>query len=202
MLTYPEYAAALFDALRPDPFYRTLEEAYPDPAGARDAMLRYYDLSIREGAEWGRLGEPQNGAYGVSVWSVPLTPEEARRKQAAKEKGLVAAMGEACARTFAKIEAAMAEHEARLGLDGHWYLSILGVSPSVQGQGLGGGLLKPVLAQADAAGVSSYLTTFTPRNIPFYERQGYAVAGQFPEPTTGSEFTVLVRRPHALSATR
>ena len=51
-----------------------------------------------------------------------------------------------------------------------WYLSILGVSPSSQGQGLGVKLLLPTLAEADVANVPTYLETFSPRNIPFYAR--------------------------------
>ena len=188
------YAVLLYDALRADPFYRTLEAAYPDPEGANDAMLRYYDLSIAEAARWGRLGEVAEG-YGLSIWSVPLTAEQAAKKSAAKAEALRTAMGPECAATFARIEAAMAVYEDALGLHNHWYLSILAVAPDKQGRGLGGALLAPVLTEADALGVASYLTTFTPRNISFYRKMGYDSAGSFPEPLTGSEFHVLVRPP-------
>lgn len=192
MLTYAEYAAALYDALLDDPFYRTLADAYPDHEGTRDAMLRYYDLSIREGAKWGRIGEAE-GVRGVSVWSIPLSAPAAEQKKRAKDAGLRAVMGDGCAAVFSRICSSMKQQEASLDLAGMWYLSILGLAPSQRGRGLGGQLLASVLAEADAAGVASYLTTFSPGNIRFYEGQGYAIAGRFPEPETGSEFTVLVR---------
>ncbi len=57
----------------------------------------------------------------------------------------------------------------------HWYLYGLGVEPSLQGQGVGGALLQPVLAQADREGLVCYLDTNNEKNIPFYERNGFAV---------------------------
>lgn len=188
------YSEALYEALRPDPFYLTLENPYTGPGSGRDAMLRYYDLSIREGETWGRLGEA-DGVEGISVWSVPLSDSDARMKAAKKVSALTSEMGADCAALFQRIETSMTRSEARLDLDGMWYLSILGVSPAQQGQGGGPKLLAPVLAEADAAGVASYLTTFKPRNVPFYERQGYVDVGRFSEPLTGAEFTVLVRAP-------
>ena len=189
-----EHLVALFDALRDDPFYRKLERCYPDVEGARDAMLRYYSISVQEAERFGRVGRA-DGVTGLSVWSVPLPPQDAQTKVAAKAQEMEQAMGAECAALYNDISASMAEQEARLPLDGMWYLSILGVAPVQQGQGLGRALLDPVLNEADAAGVASYLTTFTPRNIPFYERQGYVQAGTFDEPVTGSAFTVLVRQP-------
>ena len=47
-------------------------------------------------------------------------------------------------------------------------LSIIGILPEFQGQGFGGGLVGPVLNRADQSGVPTYLETFTPRNITFY----------------------------------
>jgi GNAT superfamily N-acetyltransferase len=201
-LLYQGFAEALYEALRPDPFYRTLEQTYPDPATAREAMLRYYDLSIREGATWGRLGQPTDGTWGISVWSLPLDVRQTARKSKAKHQALTEAMGDACARCFRAISASMAPHEEALGLQDHWYLSILGIAPAVQGQGLGGQLIGSVLAEADAIGAPSYLTTFTPRNIGFYKKHGYIEAGRFPEPVTGSDFYVLTRAPMRLHGGR
>lgn len=195
MLAYKLFSESLYGALRDDPFYRTLERHYPLKDGARAAMLSYYDVSIREGEKWGRVYAPENDHYGISVWSLPLPAADVAQKTAAKHAALERAMGSECLKAFTEIEASMAVHESGLKLDKHWYLSILGVDPSRQGQGLGGGLVIPVLREADELGVPSYLTTFNPRNIPFYERLGYRAAGDFPEPVTNSRFWVLVRDP-------
>ena len=57
-----------------------------------------------------------------------------------------------------------------------WYLSIIGIHPRHQSKGLGIGLIEPVLQQTDRMQHPTFLETFTPRSIPFYERLGYEVA--------------------------
>ena len=74
-----------------------------------------------------------------------------------------------------------------------WYLSIVGIFPAFQNQGLGNSLIGAILAQADRAGVASFLETFTPRNEPFYQRLGYRVAGRFFEPTIAANYALMVR---------
>jgi len=70
------------------------------------------------------------------------------------------------------------KHDA-LEMAPHWYLMLLGVDPPRQGQGLGGALLSDVLARADAAGQDAYLETQKARNVPFYEKHGFAVVEHF-----------------------
>ncbi|MFM7536088.1 MAG: GNAT family N-acetyltransferase [Acidimicrobiales bacterium] len=55
----------------------------------------------------------------------------------------------------------------------HFYLFLLGTA--VQGTGLGGRLLTPVLDRCDADGVGAYLESSNPRNVAFYERHGFRV---------------------------
>lgn len=59
----------------------------------------------------------------------------------------------------------------------HWYLSMLGVDPSRQGQGLGAALLKEGLRRCDADGLPAYLESSSPKNVPLYERHGFEVTG-------------------------
>jgi ribosomal protein S18 acetylase RimI-like enzyme len=59
--------------------------------------------------------------------------------------------------------------------DRHWYLETMGVDPTVQRQGLGGRLLKPVLEIADRDQVDCYLETAEPRNADYYARHGFVV---------------------------
>ncbi|MFZ4605651.1 MAG: GNAT family N-acetyltransferase [Caulobacter sp.] len=59
----------------------------------------------------------------------------------------------------------------------HWYLSMIGVDPSRQGQGLGSALLKAGLARCDADGLPAYLESSSPKNVPLYERHGFEVIG-------------------------
>lgn len=57
----------------------------------------------------------------------------------------------------------------------HWYLALLGVDPSAQGNGLGRALLEPRLARADTEGLPVFLETQKPENLPFYGRFGFHV---------------------------
>jgi ribosomal protein S18 acetylase RimI-like enzyme len=55
----------------------------------------------------------------------------------------------------------------------HWYLSLLGTDPDVQGQGLGSAVLKPVLGRCDSERVGAYLESSKTRNLEFYGRRGF-----------------------------
>ncbi len=77
----------------------------------------------------------------------------------------------------------------------HWYLWILGVDPSHQGQGLGGALIQPVLARADAEGLPCYLESANPRNLPFYKRHGFEVVVEDDLPKGGPRIWTMKREP-------
>ncbi|MBW1878050.1 MAG: GNAT family N-acetyltransferase [Deltaproteobacteria bacterium] len=58
----------------------------------------------------------------------------------------------------------------------HWYLDILGVDPEAQGCGVGGTRLRRDLAEfVDPTGIPAVLWTGQPRNLPFYERNGFEI---------------------------
>jgi ribosomal protein S18 acetylase RimI-like enzyme len=60
----------------------------------------------------------------------------------------------------------------------HWYMPMIGVDPSRQGQGYGSALLKAALKHCDADGLPAYLESSSPRNVPLYERHGFEVIGE------------------------
>jgi GNAT superfamily N-acetyltransferase len=60
----------------------------------------------------------------------------------------------------------------------HWYLGTLGVDPEVQGRGVGSALLAAWLAGADRDGLPAYLETDRERNVGFYARAGFELAGE------------------------
>ncbi len=57
----------------------------------------------------------------------------------------------------------------------HWYLMLLGVEPARQGQGIGGRLIEPKLAEARTAGLPCYLETMTELDVTFYRKHGFRV---------------------------
>jgi ribosomal protein S18 acetylase RimI-like enzyme len=76
----------------------------------------------------------------------------------------------------------------------HWYLALLGVEPARQGQGVGGALLQPVLAQADAQHWPCYLETQKERNVPFYQRHGFEVVVEIEPKSDGRPKMWTMRR--------
>lgn len=78
----------------------------------------------------------------------------------------------------------------------HWYLMVLGVDPSRQGQGVGGSLIAPTLARADADGLSCYLETAKERNVTFYRKHGFEVVVEDDVPD-GFHYWTMKRPPRA-----
>ena len=77
----------------------------------------------------------------------------------------------------------------------HWYLFVLGVDPPRQGQGLGGTLLAPILARADADNVPCYLETQKTRNVTFYQKHGFEVVVEEDLPGGGPRNWTMKRLP-------
>jgi GNAT superfamily N-acetyltransferase len=59
----------------------------------------------------------------------------------------------------------------------HWYLPLIGVDPFHQGKGCGAALMHHALLPCDRDHLPAYLESTNPKNIPLYERHGFAVLG-------------------------
>jgi GNAT superfamily N-acetyltransferase len=77
----------------------------------------------------------------------------------------------------------------------HWYLAIMGVVPEWQGRGLGTALMLPGLQALDVEGLPAYLESSTPRSRALYERNGFAVTGEFNLPSDGPPLWQMWREP-------
>jgi GNAT superfamily N-acetyltransferase len=78
----------------------------------------------------------------------------------------------------------------------HWYLSLLGTEPELQGHGLGSAVLAPVLERCDSDGVGAYLESSKERNIDFYARHGFRTTGELRLPR-GPKMWFMWREPHS-----
>jgi GNAT superfamily N-acetyltransferase len=63
--------------------------------------------------------------------------------------------------------------------DTHFYLFAIGTTQKARGKGVGKGLLRPVLAACDAAGIPVYLENSNPDNTGFYASHGFERMGLF-----------------------
>lgn len=193
--TYRRYSEALYAALVVDPFYVEMEKSVEHPHDPKEAMLCYYDYSIHEAEQVGRLLRPEEPPFGVSIWSVPLSERDASRKSEAKKNLILTCMGQRSLQTYEEIVSFMSKASEKVVSERDWYLSILGILPEFQGKGLGADLVQPILQQADEAGIATYLETFTPRNMSFYQRLGYQSIASFSEPVTQCDYWIMRRLP-------
>jgi len=73
----------------------------------------------------------------------------------------------------------------------HWYLPLIGVDPAHQGQGYGSALLQHALRSCDRDHLCAYLESSNPKNIPLYERHGFALLGTIQVGTAPPIFPML-----------
>jgi ribosomal protein S18 acetylase RimI-like enzyme len=59
----------------------------------------------------------------------------------------------------------------------HWYLPLIDVDPFQQGKGYDSALLQHALLPCDRDYTLAYLESSNPKNIPLYERHGFALLG-------------------------
>ncbi len=191
---YRELAEALYNALKDDPFYSTMENSVSgDAVSKREAMLTYMDYSMTEAETYGELFIPGNHKYGVSVWLKPIDKIKESEKKSFKKFFLLTNMGQNSLNTYLKIVEYMALKTIDLIKPDSWYLSIVGIKPALQGQGLGATLINNVLDKTDKLKVPTYLETFTPRNMSFYERLGYKNIASIHELTVDSKYWIMKR---------
>jgi ribosomal protein S18 acetylase RimI-like enzyme len=137
------------------------------------------------------------GVDGVAAW---LPPGKTRLTNYwhMLRSGMLLAPLKARPAEFSRLMALRAYTEAaheRLAPERHWYLFVLGTAPERQGQGIGGALMSPVLARADAEKMPCYLETQYERNLSFYERHGFEVVETGSVPDHGPRFWSMLRKP-------
>lgn len=188
----PALAASLID----DPFYQAVTIDFAHDAAARLTVLQHYlDCAVREAQRGGLCHVPADLRLGMAIWSLPRPADAEEADAQAKVAHLQTVLGPQGMDNYHRIIAFMGPRTSGAELQGAWYLSILGIDPAAQGQGLGARLLAPALASADEAGVACYLETFSPRNESFYGRMGFRALASHLEPVTGAPYTIMARPP-------
>ena len=78
--------------------------------------------------------------------------------------------------------------------DPHWYLPLIGVDPTHQGQGYGSALMQHGLFPCDREQTQAYVESSNPRNISLYKRHGFELLGTIQVGTSPLVFPML-RKP-------
>jgi GNAT superfamily N-acetyltransferase len=185
---------ALAQSLLPDPFYQaiTIEHASTE-ADQLSVLEKYFEYSLGEAERTGRCVLAPNAADGAAAWLLPRTVQVGAAEDAAKASFMAELLGTQGSQNYHAIVDFMSPLAPRHVPSEAWYLSIVGVHPSAQGQGLGQQLLAPTLLEASAGKKVCYLETFTPRNLAFYERLGFVAVAEYAEPVTRSSYVIMRR---------
>jgi len=153
-------------AFSTDPAVRYM---FPDAAGYLKAFPRLA-TAMAGGALAAGTAYVADGGAAAALWLAPGAE--------ADSEAIIALVGETVAPARQAVLGELGELMRQFHPDSpHWYLSMLGVDPSRQGQGLGAALLKEGLRRCDADGLPAYLESSSPRNVPLYERHGFVVTG-------------------------
>lgn len=190
--SYRILAETLYEALTEDAFYITMEKSVVN-GSAREAMIRYMDYSMIEAERYGALLISADQQSGAAIWSRPQERQIEEEKQQNKRDFIKHHMGRSSLESYDAMVAFMAEQSApQIGAQA-WYLSIVGIHPRSQGKGFGVNLVEEILQKTDRLHRPTYLETFSPRNISFYQRLGYRSIDRIHEPTSGADYWLMAR---------
>ena len=169
----PEVIRTLSDAFAVDPHM----DWFMRPGPSRDpARLAFFRWLIGGNFRAARIDRPASGG-AAAVWMpfewLAPTPFWAELRSA---PNMLAATG---LTRFGRMQAIRADMDKHHPMDRrHAYLWFVGVTPAMQGHGLGSRLLVAANARLDAEGLPAYLETGTTRNVALYRRHGFEVISE------------------------
>jgi ribosomal protein S18 acetylase RimI-like enzyme len=161
--------AALSRAFFADPFYSYI---MPKEQKRLSQLQWWMRILLKYGFKNGRIYVAP-GCKGAAIWFGPDKPTLNNFKLALS--GLI----------FCPIKIGIKNCGRMLGISNEWekihkkqnkrhyYLMVIGVDPELQRKGIGGLLLKDILARADNEKLDCHLETMTAKNVMFYERHGF-----------------------------
>lgn len=171
-----------------DPMFRFLVPG----EGRRRALRRLFRTIVRQLAMPHGEVQVTTTSDATAVWQPPGTEPIGPRQQLRLLPEMIAAVG---LRGLPRLLGTMNLMEAHHPRQPHFYLMLLGVAPDRRGRGIGSTLLREVLDRCDRDGVPVYLEASSPRNVPLYERHGFAVSAQLELPGGGPPFWPMWREP-------
>lgn len=162
-------SAVLARAFQNDPM---MVYTIPDADDRRRQLPEFYTRMVRFGFLSGEFFTTPN-LEGAAVWLPPNVQWSRERVEAAGLHELSKIIGADALLRFREVAAAEGNARNRDMTEPYWYLLLLGVEPALQGRGLGGRLITPMLERARIERVPCYVETEQPRNVKFYTRHGF-----------------------------
>ena len=183
--------SAISASFADDPVQQWLFEPADDFERSRSAFLRFFVDTYFPAGHVYTVHDPA-GPAGAAMWTAP----DRDVLDGSRIEALIALMeGILGDETLPRL-GELARSGAYRPVEPHFYLGVLGVDPSHQGQGLGGAMVEPVLDACDRGGFVAHLESSNPRNLGFYERLGFVAIDDFRcGGPSGPVMTVMRRTP-------
>jgi ribosomal protein S18 acetylase RimI-like enzyme len=161
---------ALADAFFDDPVISWLI-----PPGISHRAKRVGRLWSASTASYLRKDKPvfvTEDGQGAALWSPPGAWATPMSEQLREVPAMIRVFGTGLVKASHVQEQMIKAHPRQ---PKHWYLYAIGARTGSQGRGIGSALLAEMLAPIDEAGEAAYLESSNERNVPLYERYGFAV---------------------------
>jgi GNAT superfamily N-acetyltransferase len=155
--------------------YNVMVYAAPNSAHRAAGVATVYGAILADCLRWGEVYGTTDGV-GAACWLPPGRPLMTLPRQL--RSGMLRLPWRFGLVGFSRLVAYdnMARRLHHLhAANPHWYLAAIGVEPRCQGRGIGGALMQPILARADADRLPCYLETHKPENVRLYQRHGFGI---------------------------
>ncbi|MER5934263.1 GNAT family N-acetyltransferase [Streptomyces sp. NPDC002054] len=181
-------ARLLDEAFRNDPVSSWV---FPDPEHRRAVHGKFLGVFVDVALEQGRIDYAVDGSCAALWLRVPAGEHEDEDEEdiPAKMRAVADPDNERCelvGRLTGEVHPTAEEHE---------YLLMIAVDPARQGEGLGTGLMRPVLDACDRDGVPAYLEASSERSKRLYERLGWEFTGTAVQLPDGPPMWPMWRKP-------
>jgi GNAT superfamily N-acetyltransferase len=183
-------AGVIARAFHDDPL---LVHVFPDTELRAQLAPRMFAAFVRYDHLFGEV-EHLPGFTAVASWARPGETQET--PAGLEQAGFADLPGAVPLGTLDRVFAFIGSAVASVAPEEHWHLRLLGVEPGLQSGGLGAILVRHGLDRAAATGHPVLLETFSERTVGFYLRNGFELAVEDVESTSGLRFWALRHRIH------
>ena len=183
---HQDVIATLSDAFMTDP---ALIYIVPDAAARAKALPKLFALLVADDSKAGSVIRSGNDE-AAALWRNPGMAKDSGGAGLGLILNMIRVFGFALPRA-STVADALAAH---LPGGRYHYLHFVGVRSVHQGKGWGGAIIREGLTRADADGLSTWLETATPENVPLYQRLGFVTQVEWDIPKDGPHFWGMMRQ--------
>ena len=166
----------------------------PNERERAEVLPRLFSVVVRYGVLFGEVYATSPALEGLAVW-LPSNKATMSLPRVVRSGGLgiLATVGMGILRRFEALGGQLQRRHRHLMPRSHWYLSVVGVDPELQGKGYGGSLLRAKLSHLDEEQLPCYLETYNEQNVAIFRRYGFRILEKFTVEPLGIEQWAMAR---------